>query len=254
MKIVVVGYGAMGRLLVDTINKSNQYKLCGVIDKNNDDIFSFCFDDFKQITSKPDVIIDFSHPNNLNMILDYAINNNIPLVIATTGMNSDDINNIKLAALKIPILFTGNTSLGINLIINLLKEITSDFYKDYDIEVIEKHHNKKIDSPSGTAKMLVNVIESNLEDKYEHVHGRHEMRKRQKKEIGIHAVRGGTIVGEHQVLLAGNDEVIEIKHTAQSKMIFVNGALKAASYIINQQEGLYTMNDVLLNKNKEVIV
>jgi 4-hydroxy-tetrahydrodipicolinate reductase len=240
MNVVISGYGAIGKLLVEKIIQSESYHLAGIVDfLGNKGV-----NNFKELTEIPDVIIDFSHPGVLPSLLEYALENNASLVIATTGYTAKDINAIKDASKTIPVLHTSNTSYGVNVLLDAIKALTKQLYTDYDIEVIEKHHNQKVDAPSGTAKMIVDEIEG-VFNPSRTVYGRSGESKRENKEIGIHAVRGGTIAGEHTVLYAGEDEIIEIKHTALSKNVFVNGALKAARYIHNKPAGYYNMNDVL---------
>ncbi len=237
MRVALVGYGAMGQLVEKKLVDAG-HVVAGVVSLG-------MLDDLNQITSPFDVIIDFSHPSYLDMILTYVKQHNTPLVVATTGYTQEQIEAILDCAKHHPVVYTANFSLGITVFEEVLKQITPILEESFDIEVIEKHHNKKVDAPSGTAKMLVNAI--NQDKRYEEVNGRVGMSKRG-KEIGIHAVRGGTIVGEHSVIFAGEDEVFEIKHEAHSKNIFVNGAIKAASFIVGKDAGLYNMNDVLFSK------
>ena len=179
----------------------------------------------------------------LEPMLEYAVKNNIPVVIATTGYDNAQTEKIRAAAKKIPIFFTFNMSLGINLVAALAKKAAKVLGNGFDIEIIEKHHNQKLDAPSGTAIMLANGINSVFGDtlKYD----RHSVRrKRPKNEIGIHSVRGGTIVGEHEVIFAGHDEVITLTHIAQSREIFAVGAVKAAKFLYGKPAGLYDMSNV----------
>ena len=196
------------------------------------------------INEKIDVVIDFSHFSKLNDLLDRCAERNYPLVIATTGYSGETLEKIVETSKKIPILLSSNTSLGINAINSILEKLVPRLEENFDIEIIEKHHNKKIDSPSGTAITLLETIQNSLHEKYDVVYGREGMAKREKKEIGVHAVRGGTIVGEHTIIFAGEDEIIEISHKALSKKIFAVGALKCADFIIGKQPRLYTMKDI----------
>lgn len=237
MRVALVGYGTMGQLVEKKL-LAGGHEVAGIVSIG-------MLDDLNQITSPFDVIIDFSHPSYLDMILNYIEQTNTPVVIATTGYTEAQVARIKEAGKKHPIVYTANFSLGITVFEEVLKQITPILEDSFDIEVIEKHHNKKVDAPSGTAKMLVAAM--NPDHQYEEVFGRHGMSKRA-KEIGVHAVRGGTIVGEHSVIFAGEDEVLEIKHEAHSKNIFVNGAIKAASFLLEREAGLYCMNDVLFSK------
>lgn len=244
MKTVIYGYGTMGKFLVESVNKSETLKLLGVVDGFKDFEEDFVYRTFELLPNKADVIIDFSHPSNLDTVLKYALENKVPVLFATTGFVESDYEKIRNASKVIPIVVATNTSLGVNLLNELMKHIVP-ILADYDIELIEKHHNKKIDSPSGTAKTLIEKIQAALPEPRDLVHGREGMKKREQKEIGVHAVRGGTIVGEHTVIFAGEDEIIEIKHEALSKKIFSTGACKGASWLVGKEVGYYSMKDVL---------
>ncbi|MDD4496442.1 MAG: 4-hydroxy-tetrahydrodipicolinate reductase, partial [Eubacteriales bacterium] len=192
------------------------------------------------------VIIDFSNPEALGELLEYAVDHNIPVVIATTGLSIQHRSMLQEVSNKIPVFFSANMSLGINLLISLVQKAAKVLGEDFDIEIIEKHHNRKIDAPSGTALYIADSINAVMDNKEQYVYDRHSSRKsRSKNEIGIHAVRGGTITGEHSVIFAGNDEIIEINHSARSRDIFASGALKAAAYIHGKKAGMYNMSDLL---------
>ena len=203
---------------------------------------------FSDVDEKPDVIIDFSNVSVLGDLLDYAIKNKIPALIATTGYNDEQIALIKNAAKSIPVFFTANMSLGVNVLCSLAKRAASVLGSDFDIEIVEKHHNRKLDAPSGTALMLANAVNSVFEGTYGYEYDRHSKRRmRPKNEIGIHSVRGGTIVGEHEVIFAGHEEVITLSHSAQSKGVFASGAIAAARFLVNAGPGLYDMNNIINN-------
>lgn len=236
MNIALVGYGAMGKIIHN--NMSANDKLVGIVSIGY-------LDSLFQINEKIDVVIDFSHPSNLDMICEYCSKNKTPVVLATTGFTEEQIAKIKDLGTKTTVLYSANFSLGVILLNRVIREITPSIKDKFDIEVIEKHHNKKIDAPSGTAKMLIDSI--NQDNDFNLVYGRSGSSKRVKKEIGVHAVRGGTIVGEHSVIFAGLDEVLEFKHEAHSKTIFAVGALSGATYIVDKPVGLYNMEDVLFN-------
>jgi 4-hydroxy-tetrahydrodipicolinate reductase len=245
MKIAVYGYGAMGRLLANEVIARENMELVACIEAAGEIKEELVFKSLEDVVEKIDLIIDFSHYSNIEKIIDYASKNKTALVIATTGHSDEQIAKIKEAAKVVPILFASNTSLGINLLNEVIKKIVPILAEGFDIELIEKHHNKKLDSPSGTAKTLLETINSVLEEKRTFVHGRDGLKKREKNEIGVHAVRGGTIVGEHSVIFAGTDEIIEIKHEAHSKKVFATGALKGAQFLFGKEPGLYEMKDVL---------
>ena len=199
---------------------------------------------------KVDVIIDFSHPKAFDSLTEYAQEKRIPLVLCTTGLYSEQIASLKNMSKRIPVFYSANMSIGVNLLIDLVKKATKVLEGQFDIEIIEKHHNLKIDAPSGTALAIADAINDTLSEKYEYTYDRHSKRKkRNKQEIGIHAVRGGTIVGDHSVIFAGTDEIIEINHTATSKEIFAVGALKAAAFLAGKQPALYSMKDLIAEIN-----
>ncbi|WP_462427935.1 4-hydroxy-tetrahydrodipicolinate reductase [Fusobacterium varium] len=236
MEIIIHGTGAMGRLIKETAENNENIRIAGFTNE--------------LATETGDVIIDFSHYSRLNSLLDYSKEKRIPLVIATTGYSNEILKKIKEAAREIPVLLSSNMSLGVSLLNDILERIVPVLYGNYDIEVIEKHHNKKVDSPSGTAKNLIETIKKSCSETMREQYGREGNRKREKNEIGIHSLRGGTIIGEHSILFCGEDEVIEIKHTAMSKKIFAAGALKAAEFLIGKEAGIYTMKNIFENQEE----
>lgn len=230
IKIIIHGTGTMSSILKNVIEAEEDLEVSGFADDLTNE--------------KGDIIIDFSHFSRIPNMLKFAINNNIPIVICTTGYDDKILSQIKEASSKIPILLSSNTSIGINLMNDLVSKMAENL-NGFDIEIIETHHNKKVDSPSGTAKTLFNAINQTLENKMNLINGREGNHKRDKNEIGIHSIRGGSVVGEHRVIFYGDDEAIEIKHTAMSKKIFVYGAIKAAKFLIGKKPNLYGMKDVL---------
>lgn len=203
-------------------------------------------DDFSKFDGKADAVIDFSHPSCLQNVVDYCKKTGTSLVMATTGLSEEQIESVKELSNHVAVFKTANLSLGVNLLVELVKKAAKILEGDFDIEIIEKHHNQKVDAPSGTALMIADAITDVLNDKPEYVYDRHAVRKkRSKDEIGIHAVRGGTIVGEHDVLFAGNDEIIEIKHTAMSKEVFAVGAIRAAKFVADKAAGMYSMQNMI---------
>jgi 4-hydroxy-tetrahydrodipicolinate reductase len=249
MKVLLHGCnGKMGQVLTRIISQMEDMKIiCGVDREPNKIKNPYpVYDSLSKVQEDVDVLIDFSNHLALDSILEFGLNKNVPLVICTTGFSPEEKEKMKKASEKIPILNSANMSIGINLITNLLKNIAPILYEDFDIEIIEKHHNQKLDSPSGTALMLADAINSSLQDSLEYVYGRHSKTdKRKKEELGIHAIRGGAIVGEHSVIFAGAGEVIEINHSALSRDVFAYGAIRAAKFLVGQKPNFYTMNDVL---------
>lgn len=194
-----------------------------------------------------DVILDFSRPDSLDSLLNYSKQKNIPLVLCTTGFTAEQLEKINEYSKSIPIFRSANMSLGVNVVNNILKKISALLHSNFDIEIIEKHHNQKVDSPSGTALLLANTIKDSIAEDTKFVYGREGIGKREHKDIGIHAVRGGSIVGEHEVIFAGQGEIIEIKHTALSREVFAVGALKACEFMQGKDKGLYSMNHLIEN-------
>lgn len=247
IKVLLSGAaGRMGSFVADCIKSRDDMEIIAGVDAVQN-ILSFpVYPDFSRVTVKPDVIIDFSNVSVLGGLLEYATKNNVPAVIATTGYNDEQIGLIKEASKKIPIFFSFNMSLGINLLCSLAKKAAAILGDEFDIEIVEKHHNKKLDAPSGTAIMLANAVNDELGGSYLYEYDRHSKRAaRPKNEIGIHSVRGGTIVGEHDVIFAGRDEVITLSHHAASREVFATGAVKAAAFLADKAAGLYDMGDVV---------
>lgn len=239
--------GNMGRKVNEVVNENNDLSIAAGIDKTSDMYSTYpVFTAFSDVVDEVDLILDFSCPCLLDDMLEFAKQKKIPAVICTTGYSDEQIKKIYDAAKIIPIFFSSNMSLGISLIKDLAKKAVSVLGEEFDVEIVEKHHNQKIDAPSGTALMLANEINSEVGEKYTYEFDRHSKRqKRSKNEIGIHSVRGGTIVGEHEVIFAGKDEVITISHSAFSKKVFAVGAVNAVRFIIDKPAALYTMDDLL---------
>ena len=229
----------MASFVKESIESSN-HKCVGMYDPLGNGNYK----DLKEIVTKIDGIIDFSHFSLTEEILKYAIEINSPLVIATTGHTDEQKLKIEEASKKIAILKATNTSLGVN-IMNQIVSYATKLLADFDIELIEKHHNRKIDAPSGTAATLLEVINESLSEKKNFVYGREGNKKSEKNEIGVHAIRAGNIVGEHTVIFSSGDEIIEIKHEALSRKIFADGAVKAILSLTNKPSGLYLMKDIL---------
>lgn len=247
LKIILSGCsGKMGKVITDIVKNNDTAEIVAGVDlytavDNGYPIYS----SFENLPDA-DVIIDFSNPNTLDGLLNYATENNIPAVLCTTGYSDRQTEQIKAAANKIPVFFSFNMSLGINLLVSLAKKATEILGGDYDIEIIEKHHNQKIDAPSGTAIMLANAVNDTLNGKMIYEYDRHSKReKRKKNEIGIHSVRGGNIVGEHEVIFAGENETVTLSHQAFSKSVFAFGAVKAAKFLNGKPAGMYDMNGLI---------
>lgn len=251
-KIAVTGAcGRMGRVIAALCAERSDCEIIAGIDKlgeqyGNFPIYKTLFD----MPEKPDVIIDFSHPSVLPDLLSYCKMNNVPVVIATTGYTDEERSQITSAASQIPVFFTFNMSLGINLLAELAKKAAQILGGQFDIEIVEKHHNQKKDAPSGTAIMLAEAINEELDNRGKLIYDRHSVRKpRDKDEIGMHSVRGGTIVGEHEIIFAGHDEVITLSHSAQSREVFAVGAVNAAVFLSGKAPGLYAMSDLIKEDN-----
>lgn len=241
--------GKMGQVITQAVSERDDCKIvCGVDFNTNSDSYPV-YKTFEEIKENADVIIDFSNPALLSGLLSYAKNNKTAAVICTTGFSKEEVAQINEASKDIAIFYSGNMSLGINLIIELSKKAAMVFGDGFDIEIVEKHHNQKIDAPSGTALMIADGIASVMDNEPQYVYDRHTYRKkRSKNEIGIHAVRGGTIVGEHEVIFAGHDEVLSITHQAQSKEVFAIGSINAAVFMNGKESGMYDMSDLLAAK------
>lgn len=245
-KIILSGCsGKMGRVVASIIENRTDCEIVAGIDIHPMDAAFPVFATASQCPAA-DVIIDFSHPSCVVPLLDHAKANNIPAVICTTGLGEEELAAVHAAAEEIPVFFSANMSLGVNLMAELCKKAAALLGSDFDVEIIEKHHNQKIDAPSGTALMLADAVASALPYTAHYEYDRHSRRqKREKNEIGIHAVRGGTIVGEHEVIFAGRDEVLTISHSAASKEIFAVGAVNAAVFLAGQPKGLYNMGSLV---------
>lgn len=245
MKILFNGIsGQMGQAFMRV--KDDRFTVVGGIDTAPSDCGVPVFTAPNDVNIDFDIVIDFSVPKATPGILQFCIDRKKPLVIGTTGIKEPEKALIAQAAAEIPIFYTGNMSLGVNLQLAVSKLVAGTLGDDAEIEIIEKHHNKKNDAPSGTAIMLFNSINEALDGRMEPKYGRGPSDGRRKKnEIGVHSVRGGTIVGEHEVIFLCEDEAITITHQAFSKRVFVNGALRAAEFLLEQAPGCYSMQDMV---------
>jgi 4-hydroxy-tetrahydrodipicolinate reductase len=250
IKVLISGaLGRMGKKLYDAFSLSDKATaVCG-IDLNED--FSCknypVYSSFEQVNETVDVVVDFSSPKNLDNVLSFCEKHGVPAVLCATGCTAEQIEKIKETSKKIAIFRSGNMSLGVNVLIDLVKKAAA-MLDGFDVEIIEKHHNQKVDAPSGTALMLADGVKEVLPEKY-YTYGREGIcGKRDKNEIGIHAVRGGGIVGEHEVIFASGFETVTLSHLATDRSVFADGAVKAAIYLADKKSGLYNMNDVLNGK------
>lgn len=237
--IMIHGMGAMGQHVHDLLDAS-QSLIC----------FDPSSDSLEVVSEIPDVIIDFSHHSLIVPLLNFAVDRKLPVVLCTTGLTDEVKQQIKTASKSIPVFISGNMSLGIQVLLELAK-IGAQKLRNFDIEIIEKHHNKKIDAPSGTAYMIAQAIQDIQNLTLEH-HRYGNEAKRGEQVIGIHAIRGGTLCGEHTLLFAGLDETLEITHRATSKRVFAKGAIQAAEFLLSQPPGLYSMTDLLEGEHNEL--
>ena len=245
IKVLINGCnGKMGQELAKAIEKNDNFKtICGIDRIDTGDNKFSVYTDITKIAEEPDVIIDFSVPVSTFNVLQYAVEKHIPIVICTTGFLKEELEKIEELSKQVPIFRSSNMSYEINLMSKLVAQITI-YLKDSDIEIVETHHNRKVDAPSGTALLLADSINNELNNEMHYEYDRHVKReKRDKKEIGIHSIRGGNIVGTHTVTFFSENETFEITHTATSRGVFAEGALKAAEYLVLQNNGLYSMDD-----------
>lgn len=249
-KIIMLGCnGRMGQMITDMVKQDDECTIVAGIDivDNRDNGYPV-YTKLADCDVEADAIIDFTSATDFESRMDYAVDKQIPIIECSTGLSEEQMDYLKKTSEKVAVLKSANMSLGINLLMKLLKEAAVKLAGDgFDVEIVEKHHNQKLDAPSGTALALADSINEAMDDRYEYIYDRSQVRqKRDKKELGISAVRGGTIVGEHEVIFAGTDEVITFKHTAYSRAIFAKGSITAAKYLKGKAAGLYDMSDVLL--------
>lgn len=239
--------GKMGKVIMEASKNFPNIDIVAGIDKysNNQSNFKI-YTSTEDVDINYDVLLDFSRPEALNDILNLSLKTNKPAILCSTGYTNEELLLISEKSKVIPLFRSANMSLGINLLNSILKKIVPTLYKNYDIEIIEKHHNQKVDAPSGTALLLADTIKDSITDETTYVFGRSGESKREKNEIGIHAVRGGSIVGDHDVIFAGSGEIIELSHKAMSREVFAVGALKACEFMSDVvKPRLYNMEDVL---------
>lgn len=248
-RIIISGCnGAMGRTITDIVNNDSDAQIVAGIDLADDGTKNYpVFTSIKECDVQADALIDFSTPKILDDILAYCEEKKLPAVLCTTGYDEEQLAKIEAASEKTAILKSANMSLGINTLMRLIQEAAKVLTTEgYDVEIVEKHHNQKLDAPSGTALALADSVNEAMDGQYEYVYDRSQRRqKRGKKELGISAVRGGTIVGEHDVIFAGTDEVVTFSHSAYSKAVFGKGAVAAAKFLKGKEKGRFEMADVI---------
>ena len=240
IRVILVGYGKMGKLIAQTIDETQDMRVVGIVDVDQRR-------SFEEISEPADVVLDFSYPGNLEMCLCHAKGKGCPLVLGTTGLSAEQMRAIEAAAEDVPIVYSANYSLGIAVLRRALQLVAPAIMGDFDVEIVETHHRQKADAPSGTAKMLKAAMDP--EGIYEATDGRSGITgARPQKQIGMHAIRGGTVAGEHSVLFLGDQELLELRHSASNRQVFVNGVIKAARFAATAGAGLYSIDDVLFGR------
>ncbi|MDO4332639.1 MAG: 4-hydroxy-tetrahydrodipicolinate reductase [Eubacteriales bacterium] len=249
VKVIMHGCnGKMGQVITKLIEEDSEIEIVAGVDVSDHIQNAYpVYTSLSSCDAEADAVIDFASAKAVDALLDYCVERQIPCVLCTTGLSEEQLAHVKEASQKVAVLRSANMSLGVNLLMKLLKEASPVLAEaGFDIEIVEKHHNLKVDAPSGTAIALADAVNDAFEEKYEYVYDRSERRERRpKKEIGISAVRGGTIVGDHDVIFAGADEVITFSHRAYSKAVFGKGAIQAAKYMKGKPAGLYNMSNVI---------
>lgn len=240
--------GRMGQMITNLVKEEEKAQIVAGVDTFDGIQNPYpVFEKIEMCNVEADVVIDFSNAKAVDGLLSYCEEKKLPVVLCTTGLSEEQLTRVKEVSEKTAVLKSANMSMGINLLMKLLKDAVKVLSPaGYDVEIVEKHHNQKLDAPSGTALALADSMNEAMDNEYEYVYDRSQVRKkRDKKEMGISAVRAGTIVGEHEVLFAGIDEVIEFKHTAYSRSVFGKGALEAAKFLAGKPAGMYDMSDVI---------
>lgn len=240
--------GRMGHVIVDLAKEDADIEVVAGVDAFGESSYDFpVFKSLADVNVDADVIVDFSNASAVDGLLDYCTEHNMPVVLCSTGLSKEQLDKVADASKKTAVLKSANMSVGVNALLKVLREVSPLFAAaGFDIEIVEKHHNQKLDAPSGTAIALADSINESLNNEYEYVYDRSSRReKRPVKEIGISAVRGGTIVGDHDVIFAGHDEVVTLSHRAYSRAIFGKGAIEAAKFLTGKAAGMYDMSDVL---------
>lgn len=238
--------GRMGRFVAEIIKSRKDCEIVAGIDIIDDSSLGFpVFGGYDEVNVDTDVIIDFSNPALLSDMLAYAKKTSTAIVLATTGLSDEQIASVEEAAECVPVFFSYNYSMGVSLLCELSKIAARVLGNGFDVEIVEAHHNQKLDAPSGTAIMLGNAVKEELPDAYFEYDRHSKRQKRDANEIGIHSIRGGTIVGEHSVMFAGNDEIVTLSHSARSRAIFATGAVNAAVFIADKDSGMFSMSELI---------
>ncbi len=240
--------GRMGHMIIDLVKEDENIEVVAGVDAFGESTYDFpVFKSLSECTVDADVIVDFSNASAVDGLLGHCVSKKIPAVLCSTGLSEEQLSKVKEASKSVAILKSANMSYGVNALLKVLREVSPLFAAaGFDIEIVEKHHNQKLDAPSGTAIALADSINESLNNEYEYVYDRSTRReKRPIKEIGISAVRGGTIVGDHDVIFAGKDEVVTLSHRAYSRAVFGKGAIEAAKFLAGKGAGMYDMADVL---------
>lgn len=240
--------GRMGHMIIDLVKDDKNIEVVAGVDAFGESSYDFpVFKSLSECNTEADVIVDFSSASAVDGLLDYCVSKKVPVVLCSTGLSPEQLEKVKEASKSVAVLKSANMSYGVNALLKVLREVSPLFAEaGFDIEIVEKHHNQKLDAPSGTAIALADAINDSFDDKYDYVYDRSTRReKRPKKEIGISAVRGGTIVGDHDVIFAGLDEVVTFSHRAYSRAVFGKGAIEAAKFLAGKAAGMYDMADVL---------
>ncbi|MBR3769839.1 MAG: 4-hydroxy-tetrahydrodipicolinate reductase [Lachnospiraceae bacterium] len=248
-KVIMHGCnGKMGQMITGLCAADPEIEIVAGVDAFNQTEDAYpVFKDIYECDVDAEAIIDFSNAAAVDRLLDFCVEKQMPCVLCSTGLSPEQLEKVKAASEKVAILKSANMSLGINMLIKMLKEAVATLYPaGFDVEIVEKHHNLKVDAPSGTALALADSMNDEMGGIFEYVYDRSQVRqKRERKEMGISAIRGGTIVGDHDVIFAGNEEVVTFSHTAYSKGVFGKGAIQAAKFLAGKPAGLYDMSDVI---------
>ncbi|MCD8365321.1 MAG: 4-hydroxy-tetrahydrodipicolinate reductase [Clostridiales bacterium] len=249
IKVIMNGCnGHMGRVISDLCAQDDGIEIVAGVDVDTEEAYGYpVYAKIADCDMPADAIIDFSHVSCIDALLDYSVEKSIPVIVCTTGLSAEQEEAVKAASEKVAVLKSANMSLGINTLMELLKTAAKSLAgAGFDVEIVEKHHNRKLDAPSGTAIALADSVNEAMDEAYTYRYDRSaERKKRDPKEIGIQSVRGGNIVGEHEVLFCGTDEVVTLKHTAYSRAIFGKGAIEAAKFLAGKPAGYYDMGDVI---------